>query len=95
MICTSLAAGYVVIMLVNSTSGTWAYALPMLLATFAYLDYRLMVGGNIVVIGVNLLRLVIQFDLSILRVRGECACGIYPLSGCLRFHQRDKTSDQV
>lgn len=32
MICTSLAAGYVVIMLVNSTSGTWAYALPMLLS---------------------------------------------------------------
>lgn len=96
MICTSLAAGYVVIMLVNSTSGTWAYALPMLLATFAYLDYRLMVGGNIVVIGVNLLRLVIQFDLSnSTRTGGECACGIYPLSGCLRFHQRDKTSDQV
>lgn len=64
MICTSLAAGYVVIMLVNSTSGTWAYALPMLLATFAYLDYRLMVGGNIVVIGANLLRLVIQLTLS-------------------------------
>lgn len=64
MICTSLAAGYVVIMLVNTTNGTWAYALPMLLATFAYLDYRLMVAGNIVVIGVNLIRMVFQFDMS-------------------------------
>ena len=64
MICTSLAAGYVVIMLVNTTNGTWAYALPMMIATFAYLDYRLMVAGNIVVIGVNLIRLLLQFDMS-------------------------------
>lgn len=79
MICTSLAAGYVVIMLVNSTSGTWAYALPMLLATFAYLDYRLMVGGNIVVIGVNLLRLVIQFDLSNSTRTGENVLAVFIL----------------
>ena len=79
MICTSLAAGYVVIMLVNSTSGTWAYALPMLLATFAYLDYRLMVGGNIVVIGANLLRLVIQFDLPDSTRTGENVLAVFIL----------------
>ena len=79
MICTSLAAGYVVIMLVNSTSGTWAYALPMLLATFAYLDYRLMVCGNIVVIGVNLLRLVIQFALPNSTRTGENVLAVFIL----------------
>lgn len=64
MLCTSLAVGYVVVMLLNSTAGTWTYALPMMIATFAYLDYRLMVAGNIVVLAVNTIRLVAQFDIS-------------------------------
>ena len=64
ILCTSMAVGYVIIMLLNSTEGTWAYALPMLIAVLAYLDYRLMIAGNVVVIGSNILRLVIHFDPS-------------------------------
>ena len=64
ILCTSMAVGYVIIMLLNSTEGTWAYAFPMLIAVLAYLDYRLMIAGNVVVIGSNILRLVIHFDPS-------------------------------
>lgn len=59
---TSMAVGYVIISLLNSTPGTYAYALPLLLVTLAYLDYRLTIAGNIVVIVSNILRLIIQYD---------------------------------
>lgn len=41
----SMAVGYVVLSLVNTTSET--YALPLLMATLAYLDLHFTVIGNV------------------------------------------------
>ena len=43
----SMAVGYVVLFLVNTTSETYAYALPLLMATLAYLDLHFTVIGNV------------------------------------------------
>lgn len=58
----SMAAGYTVISLLNGSIGTYAYALPLLVATMSYLNFRYAVTGNIVVLAANLLKLIIQYD---------------------------------
>lgn len=54
----SAAAVYVVVCLFGTTNGTWAYALPVIFAAMAYLNMRLIIGGNAVAILVNVIRLV-------------------------------------
>lgn len=46
----SAAAVYAVVCLLGTTSGTWAYALPVIFAAMAYLNVRLIIGGNTVAI---------------------------------------------
>lgn len=60
IIMVSAAAAYSVISLVGTTTGTWTYALPVLFATMAYLNVRLIIGGNAVVLIVNVIRLVMN-----------------------------------
>lgn len=60
IIMISAAAAYAVISLVGTTTGTWSYALPVLFATMAYLNVRLIIGGNAVVLVVNVVRLVMN-----------------------------------
>lgn len=52
------AAVYVLVCLLGTTSGTWAYALPVIFAAMAYLNMRLIIGGNAVAILVNVIRLI-------------------------------------
>lgn len=59
---TSMAVGYVILSLVNTTPSTYAYAFPLLFVTMMYLDYRLAVAGNIVAIAVNIIRMIITYD---------------------------------
>ena len=59
---TSMAAGYVILSLVNTTPSTYAYVFPLLFVTMMYLDYRLAVAGNIVAIAVNIIRMIITYD---------------------------------
>jgi len=56
----SAAVAYVVIRLVGTTEGTWAYVFPVLFAAMAFLNVRLIVAGNIVAIASTVLRLVIS-----------------------------------
>ncbi|MCM1182824.1 MAG: methyl-accepting chemotaxis protein [Roseburia sp.] len=58
----SAAIAYVVIRLVGTTTGTWAYALPVLFASMAFLNIRLIVFGNIVSIGASVLRLAMNYS---------------------------------
>lgn len=58
----SAAIAYVVIRLVGTTSGTWAYALPVLFSAMAFLNIRLIVSGNVVAIGASVLRLAINYQ---------------------------------
>lgn len=60
----SMAVGYVILSLVNTTAGTYAYALPLLVATLAYLDYRFVIEGNITVIVANIVRLFLHWDMK-------------------------------
>lgn len=58
----SMAVGYFIFSLLNRTDGTYAYALPLLLASMVFMDYRLMVIENVLVIVANVLRVVITYD---------------------------------
>ena len=59
---TSMAVGYVILSLVNTTPSTYAYVFPLLFVTMMYLGYRLAVEGNIVAIAVNIIRMIITYD---------------------------------
>lgn len=58
ILMVSAAAVYAVVCLLGTTSGTWAYALPVIFAAMAYLNMRLIIGGNTVAILVNVIRLI-------------------------------------
>lgn len=51
---------YSVVSLVGTTVSTWAYALPFLFAAVAYLNRKLIIGGNAVTLTVTIIRLVIN-----------------------------------
>ncbi len=56
----SAAFVYIIISLVGTAVNTWAYALPILFAAIAYLNIRLIIGGNIVTLAVTLTRLILS-----------------------------------
>lgn len=58
----SSALAYAVIVLLNSNSGTYVYALPILFAAMAFLNMRLTLCGNAVILIANLLRIVIRWE---------------------------------
>lgn len=76
----SMAVGYAVLSLLNTTPGTYAYALPMLVATLAYLDYRFTIEGSVLVIAVNVIRLIIRFDMDNQQALAEYVLAILVLS---------------
>lgn len=53
---------YTIICLLNSTGGTFIYGFPILFSAMAFLNVRLTVGGNIVIVAANVLRIVILYD---------------------------------
>jgi len=55
----SVAVVYTVVSLFGTAAGTWSYAIPILFAATAYLNIKLVVGGNMVAVGVTAIRLVI------------------------------------
>ncbi len=58
ILMASAAAVYAVVCLLGTASGTWTYAMPVIFAAMAYLNIRLIIGGNAVAILVNVIRLV-------------------------------------
>lgn len=62
IITTCMALGYVVIVLLNSTSGAWAYAVPLIIASMVYLNEKVIMCANSVVIVANIIHLFIGFD---------------------------------
>ena len=59
MLC-SAAFSYVVIRLLGMVEDTYSYAFPILFITMAYLNRKMIVTGNIIVITVNVLRVIIR-----------------------------------
>jgi len=80
IIMVTSAAAYSVISLIGTATGTWTYALPVMFATMAYLNRRLIIGGNAVVLIVNLIRLVLNFQNSNDAAQTEMALAMITLS---------------
>jgi len=49
---------YAVVCMLGTTGGTWTYSMPVIFAAMAYLNIRLIIGGNTVAILVNIIRLI-------------------------------------
>ncbi len=61
ILTTAMMVGYAAVALLNTTEGTWAYALPLIIAAMVYLDERLMKIINSVFLLVNIVRLMLSF----------------------------------
>lgn len=60
----SASMAYMAVSLVGTTISTWAYALPVLLISMAYLNVKLVVCGNVLTLVVNVLRFMVNTDSS-------------------------------
>ena len=58
----SSALAYFVICLLNSTDGTYVYAIPILFAAMAYLNMRMVYLGNVVIVLANVIRIIINWS---------------------------------
>ncbi|MDE7199618.1 MAG: chemotaxis protein [Lachnospiraceae bacterium] len=58
ILMVSAAMVYVVVCLLGTTTSTWTYSMPVIFAAMAYLNVRLIVGGNAVAILVTVIRLI-------------------------------------
>lgn len=58
ILMVSAAAVYAVVCFLGTTRGTWTYSMPVIFAAMAYLNIRLIVGGNTVALLVGLIRLI-------------------------------------
>ncbi len=58
------ALAYTVIVLFNSSDISFVYAYAILFASMAFLNKRIIIWGNAVIIGSNLLRILLRYDLG-------------------------------
>lgn len=64
IIAGCMMAGYAVISLLSSTNETWTYAIPLIVIACVYLDKKMVLIMNAVVLAVNVVRLMLDFDPS-------------------------------
>ena len=60
MVSGSIA--YATLVLLNGTEGTYAYAFGILFAAMAFLNIKLTIGGNIIIVAANLLRILVNWQ---------------------------------
>ena len=58
MLMVSAAVVYAVVCFLGTSRGTWTYSMPVIFAAMAYLNIRLIVGGNAVALLVAVIRLI-------------------------------------
>lgn len=58
ILMVSAAVVYAVVCLLGTTSGTWTYSMPVIFAAMAYLNIRLIIGGNAVALSVAVIRVI-------------------------------------
>ena len=64
ILVSAMTAGYFIIALINSTTGTWTYAMPLVIAAMIYLDTKMMTVMNAVIIISSVIRLVMQLGIG-------------------------------
>lgn len=62
-IAVSMAFGYVVLILLNSTDGVWTYVLPLIMASMVYLNEKLILWADGVSIAANVIRLIMDYNM--------------------------------
>ena len=62
ILMVSASVVYTIVSLVGTTISTWTYALPILFASVAYLNIKLIIGGNTVTLVVTIIRLVMNIS---------------------------------
>ena len=62
-IAVSMAFGYVVLILLNSTDGVWTYVLPLIMASMVYLNEKLILWADGVAIAGNVIRLIMDYNM--------------------------------
>ena len=62
VLVSAMTAGYFFVRLLNSTPGTWTYALPLMVVAAAYLNSRLIIISSSVIFATNILRLLIELN---------------------------------
>ncbi|MDE6662627.1 MAG: chemotaxis protein [Lachnospiraceae bacterium] len=62
IILFSATMAYVVILLAGNADGTYAYGFAVLFAAMAYLNQRIMIAGNVVILAANVIRLFVRFN---------------------------------
>lgn len=95
----SVAVAYTVIVLFGMTEGTYAYAFIILFSAIAFLDKRLVVEGNIVVVAANLIRIITRAGrpdmdmaaaiLSMLIIALACVSSIAATKLLVRFNEEN------
>ena len=73
MIASAMAVGYVVVILLNSAKETWAYAVPLVIAVMVYMNMRLMMIANTVVLAANVIRILMHMKMN----EGQAAGGAF------------------
>ena len=63
-IAVSMAFGYVVLILLNSTDGVWTYVLPLIMASMVYLNEKLILWADGVSIAANVIRLIMDYNMN-------------------------------
>ena len=87
ILTTAMMVGYAAVALLNTTEGTWAYALPLIIAAMVYLNERLMKIINSVFLLVNIVRLMLFCPTRICCTGQQGAGTVCPASCCIRFYQ--------
>lgn len=62
IIMFAATAAYVVIILVGNAEGTYAYGFAILFVAMAYLNYKIMIFGNVVILTANVIRFAVRFN---------------------------------
>lgn len=62
-LAVSMAFGYVVLILLNSTDGVWTYVLPLIMASMVYLNEKLILWADGVSIAANVIRLIMDYNM--------------------------------
>ena len=62
-IAVSMAFGYVVLILLNSTDGVWTYVHPLIMASMVYLNEKLILWADGVAIAGNVIRLIMDYNM--------------------------------
>ena len=73
MIASAMAVGYVVVILLNSAKETWAYAVPLVIAVMVYMNMRLMMIANTVVLAANVITILMHMKMN----GGQAAGGAF------------------